>query len=84
MQTLITTRPEVLDVQQNQLMIQSHTAIGDSNDCRFQKALEEEKPSMVPYIMAISDSSCQTQLWYSMFLILRSAEKYEILFNQSS
>jgi len=29
-------------MQQNQLMIQPHVAIEDSNNCRFQKGLEAE------------------------------------------
>ena len=70
-------------MQQNKVMIQSHTAIEDSNDYRFQKGLKAEKPtSMVSYSMTISDSSCQSQLCGSMFLILQSAEKYQIMFNQ--
>lgn len=69
-------------MQRNQLMIQSHTAIGDSSDYRFQKSLKGENRSMVSYITAISDPACQNQLWHSMFLSLRSAEKYEIMFNQ--
>lgn len=44
-------------MQQNQLMIQSHTAMEDSNNCIFQKGLDAEKPSMVSHIVAISDLS---------------------------
>lgn len=50
LQTLVTTRPELLDTQQNQLMIQSHTAIGDSSDYGFQKSLKGENRSMLSYI----------------------------------